>query len=49
MGLLLLVVGIILIILGVITLIATGLMGFVVYIPLLAVGALLLVIRNRRM
>lgn len=45
MSLILLIVGIIFLALGVVALIVTGFLGYVVYVPLLAIGAICLFIR----
>ena len=48
MKLVLLLLGIVFLLLGIIAVVATGLMGFVVYIPLLAIGAICLIVRSKK-
>ena len=47
MKLILLLLGIVFLVLGIIAVVAAGLMGFVVYIPLLAIGIICLIVRSK--
>lgn len=48
MNLILLIFGVLFCVLGVVALVATGFLGFVVYLPLFVIGGVLLVIRGKR-
>lgn len=48
MKLLLLILGIVLLVLGVVTLVATGIMGFAAYVPLIVIAFICLSIRGKQ-